>query len=292
VLIIRRRRREWAGCQRLFWNTIAIGISLWVVGHLGWAFGEIVLRDPSWLRWHTLFSLCGGTAPLIALIARPHRGVRAEAAPRTALDLASYALLAGFIYTYFVMIPSLTPETGITPEFTLLAVAQTFRFVLLVGMILTAWFARNTEWAATFRIFTLGVAVGFVFRFDVSRAILQGSYQSGTIRDLAWVVPFLCYAWAALASPASPRHEEREAPAAVPSAFISAVPVFLIPVVGYGWLYVSSLGVAADSFRSLMTSIMTVGGLGLLTLRLASQSDELRVSDAKVSRWPWSAPAT
>ena len=77
-VIILRRRPKWVGCQRLFWDTFGIGVALWAIGHLGWTYDEIVLGRGSWLRWHTVFSLCGGIGPLIALLARPHRGTCEE----------------------------------------------------------------------------------------------------------------------------------------------------------------------------------------------------------------------
>ena len=101
-----RRQRDWAGCQRLFWNTVAIGIAVWMIGHVGWAYGELVERHPSWLEWHTVFSLCGGLGPLIALLARPHRGVRPHATTGVGVDIATYGLLAGFVYAYFVLVPN------------------------------------------------------------------------------------------------------------------------------------------------------------------------------------------
>ena len=30
--VIVRRRREWAGCQRLFWDVITVAMALWIVG--------------------------------------------------------------------------------------------------------------------------------------------------------------------------------------------------------------------------------------------------------------------
>src|SRR5512141_2952408 len=78
--IILRRRRTWTGCHRLFWDTFGIGVALWAIGHVGFAYDEIVLGRVSWLEWHTVFSLCGGICPLIALLARPHRGARPESA--------------------------------------------------------------------------------------------------------------------------------------------------------------------------------------------------------------------
>jgi len=285
VIVILRRRSEWAGCQRLFWDTIAIGMVLWCIGHAGWAYGEIVLRRPSWLQWHTLFSLCGGAAPLIALVARPHRGVRSEAASRTASDIAGCALLAAFFYTYFVMIPSLLPETGDAAEVTLLVMAQLLRFAMLVALCATAWVARRTPWRSTFVTLAVGVGIGFFLRIDTSLAILSGRYQTGTVRDLAWIVPFLCYLGAALHAPASPEEEAEPAPSttrSMPSIVVSAVPVLLIPAIGYGWHQFMSIGPAGDSVRALVTSLLTVAGLGLLTLRLIAQGDELQRSDARL----------
>ena len=279
--VVARRRREWAGCQRLFWDTIAIGMVLWCIGHTGWAFGEVILQRPSWLHWHTLFSLCGGAAPLIALVARPHRGVRVHATSRTALDIAGCGLFAAFVYSYFIMIPSVAPGVGQNPQLTLLVSAQLLRFAMLVALAFMAWRTRGSAWGRTFLILACGVGVGFFLRIDTSRAILSGSYHSGTLRDLAWIVPFLCYSWAALAAPRSPAEEDVSATPGTLPIIASAVPLILIPIVGYGWLQVSSIGASGDSFRALLTSLLTVGGLGLLTLRLITQGDELQRSDAK-----------
>ena len=283
VVVILRRRRDWAGRQRLFWDTIAIGMVLWCIGHVGWAFGEIVLKRPSWLQWHTLFSLCGGVAPLLALLARPHRGVRADLASRTALDIAGWGLFSSFVFTYFVMIPSVLPRAGDNPQFTLVVIAQLLRLVLLIALTSTVWIARRSPWRYTYYKIAFGVAIGFVLRIDTSLAILSGQYQSGTIRDLAWIIPFLCYVWAAVDAPPSRADEGVPARRTMAPALASAIPVMLIPVVGYGWMQFASISESGDSFRALVTSLLTVGGLGLLTLRLLAQGDELQRSDAQAT---------
>ena len=94
--------------------------------------------------------------------------------------------------------------------------------------------ARRTSWFAAYRWLAIGTGVGFFLRILTSLAIIRGSYQSGTIYDFAWFVPFLCYAGAALAAPVSPAESELiEAPSAPLHVVISAVPVFLIPLIGY-----------------------------------------------------------
>ncbi len=54
--------------------------------------------------------------------------------------------------------------------------------------------ARRTSWFAAYRWLAIATGVGFFLRILTSLAIIRGSYQSGTVYDLAWIVPFLCYA--------------------------------------------------------------------------------------------------
>ena len=210
---ILRRRRVWRGCHRLFWDTVAIGVGLWIVGHLGWTFEDLFLKRQSWLQWHTVFSLCGGICPLIALLARPHRGVRAEAVGAVGLVLASYGLLTVFIYSYFILIPGITPG-GRDERMALLTFIQLNRALLFAGSFAVMIVARRTSWFAAYRWLAIATGVGFFLRILTSLAIVRGSYQSGTLYDLAWIVPFLCYAAAALAAPESPAESDAiEAPA-------------------------------------------------------------------------------
>ena len=63
---------------------------------------------------------------------------------------------------------------------------------------------------------------------------------------------------------------------------MSAIPVLTIPLVGYSVLHLHPLLETADLFRALLTSVMTVAGLGILTLRLAEQGGELDRADSRM----------
>lgn len=280
--IIARRRWRWAGCQRLFWDTFAIGVALWIIGHLGWTFEAIVLRRESWIQWHTLFSLCGAIGPLIALLARPHIGVRRDAVGPVGLVVGSYGLLAVFIYTYFVLVPGLVPGTSDT-QATLLKLVQVNRALLFGATISAMFVARRTPWLRAYAFLAAGTGIGFFLRIVTSLAIMNGKYQTGTLYDLAWIAPFLCYAGAALSSPDSPRETDGiELPSTGCHTVVAALPVFLIPLIGYSALYFQPLGGSGDLFRALLTGLMTVAGLGVLTIRLAAQGGELQRADARM----------
>lgn len=279
-VVIARRRQHWRGCQRLFWDTVGLGVGLWITGHLGWAFEELAFGHGGWLRWHTLFSLCGGIFPLIALLARPHLGVRSQSVTEVGVLLASYGLFAVFFYTYFVLVPSLVlPEPD--AQMALLTLVQINRGALAIGFVSIAVAVRRTAWGATYRWLAIGVTAGFFLRLLTSRAIVEGSYQSGTLFDLAWIAPLVCYASAALTAPGSPAEDAPGPPRTALSAAWAAVPVLLVPLIGYTTLWLQPLGEPGDSFRALLTALLTVAGVGVLTLRLGLQGTELQRVDAR-----------
>ena len=281
-VLIASRRRQWQGCQRLFWDTLGAGVALWAIGHLGWAFEELVSGHAGWLRWHTLFSLCGAIFPLIALLARPHLGTRRESVTGVGLLLASYGLLAVFLYAYFVLVPSFVlPESD--AQLALFALIQINRGALALGFIAVGWSARRTSWRVPYLWLAGGLTAGFVLRLLASRAIVLGTYQPGTLFDLAWIAPMICYAYAAMATPGSSVAAD-PAPASAPvmPAAWAALPVLLVPLIGYAGLWLQPMGTPADSFRALLTGLLTVAGLGFLTLRLGIQGGELQRTDARL----------
>ena len=275
------RRRRWSGCHRLFWDAFGIGLACWIIGHLGWAFETYVHKHQAWVQWHTLFSLCGGIGPLIALFARPHRGTRSYAIGKVSLLFGTYGLAAVFVYSYFVLIPPLVPGGG-NAQTTLLQLVQVNRALLLASTTVLMFFARRTVWFATYRWLAIGNGAGFLLRIFTSMAIARGAYQSGGVYDLAWIVPFLCYLNAVFVAPDSPEENETEAPVAPLHAAVGLIPVFLVPIVGYGTIFLHPLGGSGDSLRAMLTGFVTVAGLGLLTLRLATQGGELQRADAKM----------
>ncbi len=276
-IVILRRRREWAGSQRLFWDVIGVAMTLWIIGHVGW------ISDHSWLKWHTIFSICGGIGPLIALLARPHRGARAGFVAPTAMTIGAYWLFAVFLYSYFVLVPSLLPEAVPAAQARLLSFIQWNRLLLLAGMAAAVWFARGTDWRPTYLRLAVGVGIGFVWRISTSQAIARGDYQVGTFYDFAWIAPWLCYAWAAAEAPASPsRVPESEDQHEALSVGLLVVPALLIPLIGYSVLNLESGGDTVDSIRLFLTSLTTVVGLGIVTLRLAAQGSELQRADARL----------
>jgi PAS domain S-box-containing protein len=281
--VIFRRRRDWEGTHRVFWDVIAAGSIMWCVGEVGFTITSIT-ESRSWVQWHTMFSLCGGIGPVVALLARPYLGTRKSSSWGIGIDLASYATLMMFVYAYFIMVPSVVPAGARpSPQSILLTLVQIQRLILFGGLAASAWFARDTSWARPMRAMAIATGFGFFLRLVTSAAISAGSYYEGSVYDLAWIVPYLGFLWAALESPRSTGDAESiPQPRGWSTVVISTVPVLLIPTIGFGLLGAQPIGDPGDSVRLLLTTLSMVAGLGLLTLRLSVQSGELQRADAQM----------
>ncbi len=282
-IVVFKRRSSWSGCQRLFFDILAIAVVLWIVGHTGWAYDQLRYQEQTWLKWHTIFSLCAGFGPLVALLARPHLGPRNHVVAPVAMTIAAYCLLAVFVYSYFILVPSVMPAGRPAAQEKLLLFVEANRFLLLAALVWIYWFARATDWGRTYLTLAAGVAIGLLLRIGTNHAIMRGDYEVGSLYDLAWIGPWLFYASAAAAAPPSPAtKEETDEPHEVMSVSLLAAPALLIPLIGYGVLNFEAVGEPVESFRLFLTSLTTVVALGLVTLRLAAQGGELQRTDARL----------
>jgi PAS domain S-box-containing protein len=281
LAVVLRRRRLWAGCQRLFWDIFAAGIALWLMGRIGWTYETFLGVEGFWLSWHAAFTLCGVLGPLIALTVRPHDGVRRYTTATASVDVASYTLLGIFLYTYFFLLPGLGHSDGHdTQRF---AVAQVYRTVLLLAFAVAALAAGKGPWRRVYLLLALGTCGGILVRAAIPAAPTVSPHSLNPFYDLASILSFTTYAVAALRTPPSPESDETliESPSGLGVTLLSAVPVLLIPLVGFNALHTGSATEAAESFRTVLTGIATVFGIGLLTLRLVFQRTQLQRADAR-----------
>lgn len=148
VAVILRRRGSWTGCHWLFWATIVLGLMMSSIGQLGWTADEIMMgRTTSWLGWHAVFALFGAVAPLLALLAQPHRGPRERVTATTAVDLAGIAVLTGFLYSYFVVSADLSSTQS--PSTSLVLLSELQQLLVVIGVSAAALLAHRSRWGAT-----------------------------------------------------------------------------------------------------------------------------------------------
>jgi PAS domain S-box-containing protein len=286
VVVVVLRRHTWTGCQWLFWATIVLGLMMSAIGQLGWTVDEIMLgRVTSWLGWHAVFALFGAVAPLLALLAQPHRGPRERAAATTAVDIAGIAVLTGFLYSHFVIDPDLSPLTSERPSPSLVLLSELQQLLVVVGTATAMFVARHSSWHLTYRRLALGQLVSFVTLTLSNLEIWQASYRGASVVDFIWIMPFAFYPWAASAAPSSAEPgvetvEEEQAPSR-PWVIFSGLA--LIPLLDYV-LRTANPSDALGGFRDLSTAVTVVSVLPLLMARLAVERAELHEMGAELKK--------
>jgi PAS domain S-box-containing protein len=283
IYTIVRRRQAWTGCQWLFWATIALGLMMSAIGLVGWTVDELLLhRETSWLGWHTVFALFGAAAPLLALIAQPHRGSREDAAASTAVDIAGIAVVIGFLYSYFVTAQESFPAAS-TPFFSLIALSEFQQSLIAVGLTVAAIVARRSAWGPTYRRLALGSWVQFAAMSLSNMGIWQGGYRGLFVYDFVWIVPFAFYPWAAQAAPASTEDTS-------PDGDVSFTPsrpwmifgaLALVPLIDLAFRKALPLG-ATEAVRDVSMAVTLVSTLPILIARLAVERAQTQHADTKL----------
>lgn len=283
VAAIARGRHGWAGCHWLFWATLALGLVMSAISVVGWSVDEMLLgTSTSWLGWHAVFALFGGVAPLLALLAQPHRGSREKVTATIAVDIAGIAVLTGFLYSHFVV--AAEPDTASAgASGALLLLSELQQFLVCLGMMIAAIWTPDPAWRTVYRRLAMGLSLSFITLTLGNAEIWQGFYQAASLGDAMWILPFAFYPWAAADGPKSiisPIEADETAPA-TSRPWVIFGGLALLPVIDYGLRRAAPMG-PFDTFQDLSMAVAIVSVLPLLMARLAVERAELRQVDAKL----------
>ena len=283
VAMIARRRHVWAGCHWLFWATLALGLLMSGISVIGWSVDEMMIGiGTSWLGWHAVFALFGGVAPLLALLAQPHRGPREKVTATIAVDIAGIAVLTGFLYSHFVVAAdSSLAARGTSASLLLLSELQ--QFLVCIGMAIAAIFTPDSAWKQVYRRLAIGLWISFITLTLGNAEIWQGFYQTASLGDAMWILPFAFYPWAAADAPKSNISpiEADEAQTATSRPWVIFAGLALLPLIDFGLRRAVPAGAFAP-FQDLSMAVAIVSVLPLLMARLAVERAELRQVDAKL----------
>jgi PAS domain S-box-containing protein len=283
VTIIARRRHTWAGCQWLFWATLALGLVMSAISVVSWSVDEMLMGvGTSWLGWHAVFALFGGVAPLLALLAQPHRGPREKVTATIAVDIAGIAVLTGFLYSHFAV----AADGGAVSNGTsgsLLLLSELQQFLVCAGMVIAAIFTPDREWKQVYRRLALGLSISFITLTLGNAEIWQGVYQTASLGDAMWILPFAFYPWAVSDAPGSriSAIEADEGQGTTSRPWVIFAGLALLPLIDYGLRRAVPAGPLAP-FQDLSMAVAIVSVLPLLMARLAVERAELRQVDAKL----------
>jgi PAS domain S-box-containing protein len=280
AVVIIRKRHTWAGCQWLFWSTIALGLSMSAIGLTGWAAQELLTAQQSWLAWPAVFALFGNVAPLFALLAQPHQGPREPLAATTSVDIAGLAVVTGFLYSFFVT--GVEPANAAQASSSLVAVSELQAAIVALALVVAAWGAAPGGWRTTYRRLALGAIVSFITLSMSNAEAGQVGYRSAFVYDFTWILPFAFFPWAAASAP--PSHDvDDESPATAenltrPRPWVIFTAVALLPFIDYGLRHIAPI--SSPGVRDLSTAVAMISVLPLLVARIATERAELQQASA------------
>ena len=283
-VVVLRRRREWEGTHRLFWDAFAAGMAMWCVGEIGFI-SRPVDRHPRgssgtrcsacaaasgrwWRSWR-----CRIAGPRKTTRPGPsrrprqlrdadrvrlrllHHGAQRRAGPGPVA--AGHAADAG---------PGPADAAGRRP-----------RRQPVDRRAERSWRA-DVRASRDRRRRRLLPAAGDQRRHQQRRLTTRAASTTsrGSCRSSA-----TCGRSSKRRRPPATPRRFRSSSGGWPAAVFSVAPVFLIPLIGFGLLRVQPIGDPGDSVRLLLTILAMVAGLGVLTLRLSVQSGELQRADAR-----------
>jgi len=271
LVVAIRRREEWRGRQTVFIAAIAAWAALWLVGQIAWFIAEVGFHEQlPWFHWFILLQLCGSALPLIAIVAWPHHGARSETASTAAIDIAVLVFLTGFLYWSLVIAPGMDAVNAAFALQALAYIGPTVRIACVVGLAIAAAAAGKSAWAVVYRRLAAGMGLAFVILVVRSITTLRGDYQTGSVTDMGWMLPFFFAAWALAEAPASAMEPRSivAAPARHASPLLLYAALLTVAIAGYGLRYVMPLDPRVDGMRDIATAFTLVAGIALVMVRL------------------------
>ncbi|HUB71745.1 MAG TPA: hypothetical protein VL984_15090 [Acidimicrobiales bacterium] len=218
--------RAHSGRLRQFWQLLAVALAAWTFAETVWAIYDLVLKVPVPVpSWADLGYLGAIPFAAAALLSHPAMHQRRPRKARAALDGVVTAMALLFVSWTLVLGP-LWRQTDLSTLGGVVAVAYPFGdIVMLFLVVLVLRSMRNGDrfglWCVLGGIVAMAVADStYTYLSEV------GSYSTGNMVDVGWVVGYLFLGLGAFG--ASPQPVEEVAPERAPSLVSVIVP--FVPV--------------------------------------------------------------
>ena len=251
---------------RLFWSLMTVGMVMWSSNQAGWAWFEVVIRqplpDPFWGDMVLFLHI----VPIMgAVTVRSHEAVEEKGTVIGALNLLILAMWWVVVYAFFVF-----PEEYIvidravyTLRWDLLYVVES---LMLAGVAGFAWLFCSGPWRKLYGgIFAASVLYSFASQ-AMDAAIARGSYRTAGPYDIPFLIALFAFLWVAWSGrqwlqetqtmPAIPKGRRAFAPLFAQLALLS------LPVLGYVAMF---LVYDKPFLRSIRFGV-SMGGVTLLAL--------------------------
>lgn len=263
VVLTARNAFDSRGHTRLFWGLMTAGMAMWWFNQAGWAWFEVVLRRPLPDPFEGDVVLFLHLVPIMAAVAiRPQRADDSEGLLPSTLNVV--ILLVWWVIVYaFAVFPDEYLATNV-PVYSLrwdiLYLAEGLILIAVSGW---SFLTSSGPWRTLYRNILLATIVYAFSSETINAAIARGTYASGGIYDVPFLIALLGFFWVAVMG----RHclRETQATPAVTRSGSLAPPLaklalLSLPLMGYWALFMS----ASPPYLRQVRFAVAMGGVATL----------------------------
>jgi signal transduction histidine kinase len=231
------------GHTRLFWSLVAAGMAMWAFNQACWAWFEVVVRQPLPDPFQGDIILFLHVVPIMAAVAiRPHQADEREGMLPSALNVLILLLWWVVVYAFFVF-----PEEYIVTNAAMYNPRWDFLYLLegliLVAVSALAFFTSSGSWRELYRNIFIAAALYTFSSEAMNAAIARGTYKTGGLYDLPFLVSALVFLWAAISGRRCLRETQTTPPATRDirpvAPQLAQLALLSLPIMGYWALFLS-----------------------------------------------------
>jgi signal transduction histidine kinase len=229
------------GHTRLFWALMTAGFAMWWVNQLGWLWFEVIIRQPVPDPFYGDIILFLHPVPFMAAVAiRPQKAHESEGLLPSALNVV-ILLVWGVVVYAFVVFPDEYLVRNIpvySLRWDLLYLLQSLIVIAVSGW---AFLTSAGPWRSLYKTIVLASTLYAIASEAINIAIARGTYASGGLADIPFVIALLGFFWVALSGRRC-LHETQAMPSGTTmhglfAPVLAKVALLSLPLMGYWALF-------------------------------------------------------
>jgi len=231
------------GHTRLFWSLMATGMAMWWFNQASWTWFEVVLHKPLPDPFAGDVVLFLHVVPIMGAVAiRPHEADEKEGMRVSALNVFILLVWWVVVYAFFVF-----PEQYLVLDIPVYTLRWDLLYVIegliLIGISASAYFSSTGRWRKLYGSIVVASILYTGASEALNAAIARGTYHTGGLYDIPFLVALLAFLWVAWSGrlglreiqvvPSIPKNRRAFASLFAQLALLS------LPVLGYVALFLS-----------------------------------------------------
>jgi signal transduction histidine kinase len=265
LILAVRNTLDSRGNTRLFWGLMTAGLAMWWFNQAGWTWFEVILRQPLPDPFYGDIILFLHAVPFMAAVSiRPQKTDESEGVLPSALNVVILLVWWVVVYAFAVF-----PDEYLVRNVPTYSLRWDILYLLeaLIVIAVSGWsfLTSSGPWRTLYRNILLASIVYAISSETINVAIARGTYVSGGIYDVPFLISLLGFLWVALTGRSCLRETQAmssDTPAAhAPFApLLAKVALLSLPLMGFWALFMG----AGPAYLRQVRFTVAMGGFAVL----------------------------